>query len=418
MNERVAKKMLLLAPALLVLLLILIANVAAIGITPGMVTIDFEPGLRRGGEFTIINNEHKKFNALVFVEGDLKDNIILSKNLVEFDETINSLPFTYTINLPSSIEKPGEHFARIVVMEISPPETREEVYGSTLIAVAAVVHQVKVKVPYPGKYAEMELYVEESMVNEITSFITPVSNLGEEDIKKAKTKIEILGPTNEKITMVETNEGIIKSKERKELTAQWRANVNAGFYHAVATLEYDGKFARAEKTFSVGNLLVEVNDITVKDFTLGTVAKFNIDIESKWNGDIKGIYAQMQIYNAAGDLIADFKSASIDLKPLEKAVLNAYWDTEGISIGDYDAKIILHYSDKTTERQLKVSVGMHDIKTEIIGMAGMVTEEEKVEAKAKITNRMIFLLIIALIIINIAWFVYFKRRKKKKEKQK
>ena len=59
MNEKIANKMLFLAPALLVLLLMLIPTVFAIGLTPGMVTIDFEPGLRRGGEFTIINNEHK-----------------------------------------------------------------------------------------------------------------------------------------------------------------------------------------------------------------------------------------------------------------------------------------------------------------------------------------------------------------------
>jgi len=259
--------------------------------------------------------------------------------MVDFSAGEDSKTFRYRVKLPEKIEEPGTHDVKIVVMEL--PKDIEDP-GTFVGATTAVVHQVRIKVPYPGKYAKAELTIAGAQPQETVNFFVKVYNIGTEDIKKAKATIEIKGPTNEVIATVETEEKSIKSKERKDLAAYWEADVNPGVYHAVATLNYDGKFARDEKNFYVGNLFIDVKEVTVRGFRLGGVAKFNILAESKWNERIENVYAQMIITDLKGDTIADVKSASVDIEALQKETLLAYWDTEGVEKGVYDAKLILH----------------------------------------------------------------------------
>ncbi len=380
--------------------------VQGIGVTPGRKTIDFEPGISQEVTFTIINSDHKEFNALVYTEGDLKDYVTLEKNLVEFKEYENSKPFTYTVRLPESLEDPGEHWAKIVVMEMPPGMEAEEIKGQFVIATTAVLHQLLVKVPYPGKYAEADLIVNEAQPQEMVNFFVKVLNIGTQDIVSARATIEIRGPTNEVIDTIETEDVPIKSKERKDLAASWKAEVNPGVYHAVAVLSYDGKTARAEKNFYVGNLLIEVKDVTVRGFKLGGVARFNILVESKWNEKIENVYAEMVITDSKGDTMASVKSASVDVEPLKEETLLAYWDTEGVEKGVYDAKVILHYAGKTTEKELKTYIELESITTEIIGVTARAVRAEEGGGYDIITP-----LVIILIMINAGWFFYFRRRK-------
>jgi len=383
---------------------ILSADVRGIGVTPGRKTIEFEPNLYEKITFTILNNDHKAFNALVYVEGDLKDYVVLEKNLVEFREEDNSKPFTYTVKLPEKMDEPGDHWAKIVIMELPPGLSEEEIKGQFVIATTAVIHQLLVKVPYPGKYAEIDLSIAEAQPQETVNFFVKVYNIGTQDILRAKATIEIKGPTNEVIGTAETEEVSIKSKERKDLAAYWKADVNPGVYHAVATLKYDGKIAKVEKNFYVGNLFIEIKDVTVKGFRLGGIAKFDILVESKWNRKIENVYAEMIITDARGDTIADIKSASVDIEPLQQKTLHAYWDTEGVEKGVYDARLVLHYAGRTTEKKLKTYVELENLRTEIVGVTAKVLRRK--EGGYDILTP----LVIVLVMINIGWFLYFRRR--------
>ena len=233
-----------------------------------------------------------------------------------------------------------------------------------------------------------------------------VYNIGTQDIVRAKAIIEIRGPTNEVIATTETEEVPIKSKERKDLAAYWKADVNPGVYHAVATLKYDGKLAKAEKNFYVGNLFIEVKEVTVKGFRLGGIAKFDILVESKWNKKIEDVYAEMVITDAKGDTIADIKSASVDVEPLEQETLHVYWDTEGVEKGVYDARLLLHYAGRTTEKKLKTYVELENLRTEIIGVTAKVLRKREEGGYDILTP-----LVIILIMINTGWFFYFRKRR-------
>ena len=341
---------------LVILILFFIPFTLGLGVTPARTTINFEPGLHKTVNFSVINSEHKDMVVVIFVRGELNDSVVLSKKYEVFkaDEEVKS--FSYEIRLPEKIEKPGLHKADIVVLEMPREgivvlgETEEK---TTFISTSlSVVTQLYVHVPYPNKYAEFDVNVIEDKSGKV-KFILPVINRGKLDIVRASARIDIYTSLNEKVATIDTDEKSIKSLERGELYAEWEANVPPGKYRAVATLNYDGETANAEKVFSVGEMLLEIERIFVKDFTLGEIAKFNILASNKWSEELKDAYVELIVYNEEGQIMADIKSANYDIPALSKKEIIAYWDTAGVKVGTYDGKLILKYADKKTERKIK-----------------------------------------------------------------
>ena len=134
-------------------LLVITPNVLALGITPGRTTINFEPNLHKEVDITIINDEHKDMNVMLRVEGELSEVITLNRVLLNFNADEDSKTFTYKIDLLKTIEKPGTHEVKIIAMEL-PKDFEKE--GGYVGATVAVVTQLHIKVPYPGKYAEIK----------------------------------------------------------------------------------------------------------------------------------------------------------------------------------------------------------------------------------------------------------------------
>ena len=388
------------------MLLLLLPAVHSLGISPGRRTVDFEPGQSHEIPFTVSNNEQKDMRLVISARGELAQYITLSHALVDFTEEDTSKAFSYRISLPDKLDRPGVHSAEIVVMEV-PSEKGGD--GTFVGATVSVVTELRVRVPYKGKYAEIRLDVSEAKVGETTTFIVPVMNVGEEDILKAKGSIDVLGPTNERIMTVDTDEKSIKSKETKELIAQWRADVNPGKYYGVATVTYDGLQTRAERVFSVGDLSIVLIEVNVKDFRLGGIAKFEMLIENRWNEPLEDVFVTMTIFSEKGDLITEVKSSSERMDALGKKTFFVYWDTESVPQGSYNTKVVINYGDKTLEIQSKIVVTLDSIQTRFVEVTGQVIGEE--EAKGGI-NTLLILGIAVLIIINMGWFVFMRKNRK------
>lgn len=386
--------------------LLIIPNALAIGITPGKVTLDFTPSLQKTIEFTVLNNEHKDMKVMFGLIGELADYISLNAKSVDFKADEESKKFSYTVSLPAALT-PGNHEVKIAAAELPPEGVGEGVYiGSTVV----VTSQLLVRAPYPYKYAEIRLDVKEAPVNGTTNFYVEVENLGQQDLVDIQAIVEILGPVNEKIAIVRTDSKTIEAGKKDALTASWKADVNAGQYKAVVSLAYDeGKIATAEKVFNIGSLEVDVVDVSVKNFKLGDIAKFDITVANKWSSSVKDVYAQVQIFDEQNQQIANVKTSSLDIPSMGRQVLNAYWDTAGIREGTYSGKLLLNYANKVLEKQLKTNIKLNAIEVEIIG-AGVTAKATAVQGGKQ---NLIFILIVVLIAINIGWFVYFKRKNKK-----
>ena len=301
------------------LLIIIIQNVFAIGITPGRTTINFEPNLQKQGYFSIINSENKEMSVVFMVRGNFSEYVTLSETYAEFSKEESTKSFTYTINLPSKIDTPGRHEIEIVALE-TPKEIKEK--GSFVGATVAVITKVDIYVPYPDKYVEMEINVVESNGKEI--FLVQTINRGELNIVNLNAIIDVYNGFGEKIVTLETDTQSLASLERKELTAEWNADVNPGRYEAIVTVKYDNEVVNLKKDFNIGEMFLDILEINIPDFELGSIAKFNALVENKWSSNLKEVYLNIVVYNANGKVMADFKSPTYDINSLSKSEMVAY----------------------------------------------------------------------------------------------
>lgn len=93
-------KAILLSIIFLTIFLLQITNISAIGITPGRTTLNFEPGLSREVQFSIVNTEHKDMSVVFYVQGELNNSITLTQALATFSASEESKSFSYKVNLP------------------------------------------------------------------------------------------------------------------------------------------------------------------------------------------------------------------------------------------------------------------------------------------------------------------------------
>lgn len=393
----------------IILILALARDAAALGISPGRKTIDFESNLEKEITLTVFNTEHKDLTAAIFVRGELGDYIQLQETQLKFSSGDSEKSFNYRIKLPEKIDRPGQHYAEIVIREISDAEEGKDIVIGALVA---VVSQLEVKVPYPGKYAAANLDVVNAKPNEEVKLFIMVNNLGEENIENTIAKITIFNKKNKEVAQISTDAKPISSKERKELTANWIANVSLGDYKAVAVVSYDNLEATAESNFVIGDFFIKPLDISVKNFKLGQIAKLNILVENLANREIKDAAAQLVLFDENENKITDVKTAPIGIDASSRKEIIAYWDTENVREGTYVGKIILSYEGKTAERQIRTVVKETEIKTEIIGITAFAVDVPEGGLKQD-TGFLWAVIIIVLVLSNIGWLIYYKKFRKK-----
>jgi hypothetical protein len=389
--------------ALLAMFLLAAALVSAIGVSPVRKVVDYEPNKEYQLELKIINEGNKDIKAIVYARGDLEKYIGIVDSLVSMTKDEKEKSARYVLKTPENFEKPGIHKTDMVVMEY--PSSFGTGQENVVSATASVISELWLRVPFPGKYAEAQLYIDSQPEN--VNFALKVMNFGKEDIQKAKAKIRILGATYEEIAVLETNEAGISAGQQSKLEASWKPNVNPGKYHAVAEISYDEKKAVVEDNFEVGKLFIGIKKIEVKDFSLGQVAVFDITLESKWNEEIKNVYGEMTVLDEKGTEYTKFKTANIDMPAMGEGVIKAYWDTKGAKVGKYSLRLLIHYSERVTEKLIDTEVNIDSIRTELGPTAQVVAQ------KGLGKENILTILVIVLILINIAWFVFFMRKKKK-----
>lgn len=391
----------------MILGIFILQNALAIGVTPARTSVDFEPGLHKEVSFSILNTEHKDMSVTFSVKGELAQYVTLSNEFADFSSSEESKSFSYTIDLPASFDKPGRYEGEIVALESSKSVNESGILvGATL----AVITQLHVYVPYPDEYLETELKIISSEQGSNVLFLIPVVNRGKKDVAQVEAVIDVYSPSGEKISSVNANPEPLKKLERKELSATWFANVTPGVYTAKATISYSGKQIFIEKEFDVGEILLEIKEVVVKDFQLGEIAKFEILVQNKWSHSVNNTFIKIIVYNEQGGILADFKTPNQDFLPLQELRLPAYWDTAGVSEGLYNGKLVLNYGEnKKAERDIQIRVSEYGI--EVLGLTGKVIVKEK--GKLNLTNVLIAIVVI-LIISNVIWFIRAKRKKNSK----
>lgn len=397
---------------LLVLAMLLINVVHALGVAPSREVINYDTE-EHTINARIVNNQNKDMTVVIYPQGDLASYITLEKNTFKIKSTEGEVPFSYKVKLPSNLQ-PGTQNIDIAVIELIDEDTSKQ-EKAMISSSIVVIHQLKINVPYPGTFADGVLYISEGNVNSTITFTASVVNKGSNTINNVDGELVIKGPTNEELYRIKANSlKNLESKAADKLVVNWLANVNPGVYYAEFIVNYgngqDTKQFVLRKTFMVGNFYVDIKDIKVNNFRLGAIAKFDIDLISKWNQPIQNVYGEMQVLDQQGNVLTTFKTSSVTLTPLTTSTISGYWDTKDVKVGNYDVKVILYYSDKSSEKLFKTVVGIDSIKIQDTATIGNVVASGT--QGSNITSILI-ILVIVLVVINIAWLVYFKFLKKK-----
>ncbi len=411
MIDRIRNRIFLLVVVIFTIIM-LVGNALALGITPGRTTINFEPNLKREVPFSLLNNEHKNMQIIFLVQGELNKSITLftgddeklkdkkEKNIVEFTPEQDSKGFRYGVNLPEKLE-PGLHSAEIIALEI--PQISEE--GTFVGATVAVATQLYVYVPYPGKYIDFDMNVLNHEQGSTATFVVPVVSRGKLGIGEVRAVIDIYTALNERIATIETDHNSLAPGGRTELSAQWIVDANSGNYIAKVTVFYDGESRSMEKQFSIGESALNIESILVNEFTLGEIAKLQILVENKWNQELKGVFANLLVYNSEDQIMADVKSSAEDIPPLSRKELLAYWDTVGVEEGEYDGKLMVKYGEKSADKNLLLKISADSL--DITGVGYAIRGKRGGEGVTLTT--ILLVLVIILLVVNLAWFVFFRR---------
>ena len=120
------------------------------GIAPARTTIDFEPGKEVQKEIRIDVDEYP-CRILLSTEGDLAEYIIPEKSYIIADQ--KEVTVKYTIKFPNSLP-PGKRLGKILAVQMPNVDSDKK---EIIIATTAVIHQVWVNVPFPGKYIESNI---------------------------------------------------------------------------------------------------------------------------------------------------------------------------------------------------------------------------------------------------------------------
>lgn len=321
---------------LFVFLLNLTFVVASIGVSPGIYEVDFKPNLNQVFHFEFFSDIDS--NLKIYAQGDLAQYIELSTNELSGSGGVNVL-----LSLPSQVDIPGVHNILVGAEQTSSDSAGLRIVGN-------IRGVIKVKVPYPGKYAEIDFSTINANAGEDVMFTVNLKNLGKEVIS-SNSYIEIYDFGGNKKTTLYLGSNILNPTESVRLSSELKTkDYAAGNYKAIAVVEYEGKTIREEREFRLGELFVGIFNYT-NELVRDKINRFDIDVESSWNDPIDNVFANVTILGY--DL--NFLTPSKGLKGFEKSKLTGYIDTSSIGSDKFQANIIVSYLGKKTEKTVDLT---------------------------------------------------------------
>jgi len=370
-------------------LILSIPNIHAVGIgTYGNEkSFVFEAGMEKTFMFYIYDN--KKVSASL--EGDLAEYAILKDPNLDG----NSRNIEVTLKLPEYLE-PGSHTLYVTA-------TQSLGEAATVGGIASVRTGITVFALYPGKHPVFYgVATNDLNLNEKTSIGVHLINEGEETIDGASGILTIYDSNNTVIAILKTESQSVKPFETKTITTILDAalyNMSLGNYRVIGNLIYDGTDIgyTKENTLIVGSMKVDIVETTPEVYVNST-NKYKISISSDWSGDIDNVYAKITMPN--GRVV---KTPGVDLiKPGQgrkaAAEIEAYLETEGIALGEYNVDVTLYYKGQSSTKTVKLNV-----------IDGKAPELEKAKLITPMTT---FIGISVLVIIFLGvYFLVFRKRK-------
>ncbi len=390
----------------IILIILLAGSVNALGITPGRINLNFEPGNEHVVSVKVINSEKKAVNLAITAEGELSKYMEITEARISFAENEEEKLITYKLKLPERFDKPGLKEGKLVVSQLP-----NELNGQLVIgALVSVVSQLRVQVPYPDKYAEAEFDADVNG-NEARLHVL-VKGLGEKKIENVKGTI-IIEKDGLEISRKEENLGSLNKFDRTEMLDVER--LDKGDYLATAIVDYDGKLIKFEREFTIGTLLEPLGISVNPGFKLGGIAELNLLLANEHNFDVKNVVSRLILQNENGEAVLDVKGITLDITAKKQDVAKLYLNTEDLKAGDYSGRLILTYGERIIEKGVRIVLASDKIEVkfeDVTGLAIGVTSERPEKTDWGVWIPIMFVLMIVILILIVITNIRLMRMRK------
>ncbi|MFP4119066.1 MAG: hypothetical protein ACLFTH_03350 [Candidatus Woesearchaeota archaeon] len=379
------------------------SSVFAFGVAPSQYSFDIDEDIDEL-KLKVINSQNEDLMLSIRATGELGKYIDLPKDTIAVRPSENEKTLHYKIDLPDELPS-GISEGAIVVKNIGGSSADGD---SVVSASVAVRQKIKVFSPYPDRYLDGDLFVQSTDLSRPVTFSAHVKNKGSQ-ATDVSGSILIRTPANAEVGRVSLDKTHIEALSAKKLRVSFDDLENPGVYIAEAHLNYGDEHLSLEKQFMVGNKEIVVNDVSVDEFRLGEIVRLDIDLMNDWNQKIRDVSAEIEVLDDSGTIVDTSETTSTDIKSYDDASLEAFWDTEGIDPGTYDIAVRLLYDDVVSEYYFNAAVGADSIKVSSDELSGKVAGNDD-DADGPDIYTIVVLLIIAIIVINISWFVLIKKK--------
>ena len=336
----------------ILLLLILPSNVLAIAAMGKLREyVEYVPNKVQKFTFRPYNMDTVKLRTYVGKYGDYTDYITVNSPEDLVFNPGSWIDLEITIIHPPELP-PGRHMMRVGVRD-APPEGFSGMHVGTGVAFSIFLENY-----YPYEFLEIrEFNAMDAEEDQPVVFELELKNFCLLNITTSGI-IEIFDSDNNKIGIASIPETFIKAKNTDTIKQEALLDdAKGGIYRAVAKLNFgDGNVTTAEKSFRIGRLQVELDDVKFDDFKAGEIGKFFVDVKSVWNNDIKNVYVEIEVLDENGEVIKKVRSPGIDLGPWDKGTITLFMETSGLEPGEYDARIVLYYGDDSKSRDIKFTI--------------------------------------------------------------
>jgi len=316
--------------------------VVAIGVSPPLFKVNYEPGKVQEFSHNIVNGDDKPIHATINVSDTLAPYIELYETEVDVP-ALGSYPVQYKLTHPPEL-RPGWNKGKIHIID-----TTERGGGMFSIAVG-VVAEVRIFSPYPDLYAEGSFAVPSVNEGEDVGYTLKLYNRGELDITGSSVDLAfryddgtlVAKASEDNIDMVSmgsyTVSGSLPAKDFKK-----------GLYYADAAYHY-GPELELTKKFQVGSYEVEILNHT-DELYAASITPMTISVRSMWNGDISSVYCTVKVNGE------EYKSLDQKLAPFAEHTFTVYIDDISFQVGEtHKATITAHYGNDETSKTADMNV--------------------------------------------------------------
>lgn len=385
---------------ILTLIFMMISTVTAVGIIPSGRVFEYEQGVEHTIPITVLIAKSTTDTIVELgTEGEFASNIIIADRTINIPAGTSEASTTAVLTIPELI-KPGEHQSFIVVKESLPEDQ-----GQTVGVVTASTSRIRIRVPYPSKFAETALFVTSGLDKVLATL--SASNRGSESISNTQGAVDIFDQQGNKISSLNLDSVTIAPQENVKISAAWN-NPQPGSYIARSQLNYDNKQSTANIEFDVGSQKIAIESIEFEDITEGSVVPMRINVKNLWNTEVKDVFGEVLIFDNK-NLISNITTNTEALAIGQHLSLSGYWETSQIEYGQYDIQATVRYEE-----------GLETFDGVLIfdGEGARIQEPSKEVAFRESQGGSLLFLIIMLIVIAMSITYFLITRKKQRGKIK